>query len=465
VLCVEIHQEVMWIAIERGLPTDARLTVLRTDDPAAVAAALAGMGQRRFRRVVEVPLCAGYRLDPERYARFREVLEEGIVRYWRNRLTLIALGSLQVRNILGNLPLLASAADFSALATRLPVVVAGAGPSLDRSIPDLTSLRDRFALAAVDTALPALAAMGIAPDVVIALEAQMANLQDFIPFRTGSALLACDLSSYPPAARLFEGRLALFSSSFAPLRIFDRLSRSGLLPTPFPALGSVGVAAAHAALRLTQGDVFLTGLDFSYPGALTHARGTPVHIAALAGARRMRPVGEDSFKAISARPLLRIPDKKGKPVATDLVLRSYRDSLEMEMRESAHRVYDIGESGLSLGVPSITSSEFRERLSAAPGGGQRLEIDSGSVRSPHVLREFVASEKELLRKAISASAEPGAARTGTDELMALLSEIDYAWVHFPDEPGPGAPTPGFIARVRVAAGYYAQRLERMGSVI
>lgn len=181
VLCVEAFQEVMGTAIASGLPHDPRLTIIRTDDPAAVAAALRSLGTGRFRRVREIPLSAGYRLAPVVYGRILHALEQELKRYWQNRLTLIALGSLQVRNLISNLPLLGQAADFGALSTDLPVLLAGAGPSLDETIPLIARLRDRFLLVSVDTALPCLAARGIHPDVVIALEAQAANLRGLRP--------------------------------------------------------------------------------------------------------------------------------------------------------------------------------------------------------------------------------------------------------------------------------------------
>ena len=255
VLCVEVFEEVARIGAALGVPRDPPPGDCQDGGTRSCRGGSPRHGHRRFRRVVEVPLSAGYRLAPDAYGRIRRGLEQEIMRFWQNRLTLIAMGSLQVRNVLSNLPLLGSALDFSALSTTLPVVVAGAGPSLEASLPVMARARERFVLVAVDTALPVLAALGIAPDVVVALEAQAVNNQDFLgglPSRDGS-LLACDLSVHPSAARLFEGRLCFFSSEFAPLHLWQRLAAAGLRPHAFPALGSVGVAAAHAALRITPG--------------------------------------------------------------------------------------------------------------------------------------------------------------------------------------------------------------------
>ena len=92
VLCVEAFQEVMGIALRRGIQNDPRLRVVRTDDPEAAVQVLRSLGTGRFRRVVEVPLCAGYRLAPGTYAAIRRRLEQELVSFWQNRLTMIALG-------------------------------------------------------------------------------------------------------------------------------------------------------------------------------------------------------------------------------------------------------------------------------------------------------------------------------------------------------------------------------------
>jgi hypothetical protein len=466
VLCVEAFQEIMGMAMTQSLPRDPRLAIVRTTDPEGAATALEGLALRGFRRLVELPLCAGYRLAPDVYKGIKGVLEERIRRHWQNRLTLIAMGSLQVRNIVSNLGFLPGAGDVAALSSALPVVVAGAGPSLEECLPALARLRSRFTLVAVDTALPALMAQGIVPDVVVALEAQLANLQDFIPARASDTVLACDLSSHPSVLKLFPGKLFFFSSRFAPLRIFDRLAEAGLQPSPFPPLGSVGVAAVHAALRMTGREVIVAGLDFSFPRSATHARGTPHLLAALLHATRLRPVDQETFQALASRGRILVADKKGLPVATDLLLQSYRDSLAALAAECPGRVLDLGPTGLSLGVQAVSPSELAELLAGAPPQGPRLRIDPARRFPTDALRRLIESERELLLRMAGAARE-ASARTeeASEECRALLREADYVWIHFPDEPDLGRPGRSFLARAAVAARYYAERLERVALLV
>ncbi len=464
VLCLDVRQEIMALAERAGLPRDPRLLIARTDSTEGAAEALRRLGGAGLRRVVRQPLCTGYRIAPELYDRLQAFLEEEIRRYWRNRLTLIALGSLQVRNLLANIAALPGARDLGALKTDMPVLVAGAGPSLDGSLEAMKRLRSRFVLVAADTALPALDAAGILPDLVVAIEAQAANLQDFIGRSDdGRIALACDLSAWPALTRLFPGRLFLFSSSFAPLRIFDRLRLAGLLPCPFPALGSVGVSAVSAALRLTPAPVFLTGLDFSFPRGRTHARGSTWHLAMLSGASREAPVEQAAYAAFAARPLITEPGKNGAPVRTDTLLRSYRDNLALELAGSAGRVSDLGADGLATGAVPVSLREFEKRIGDAPPA-QGLCAAAERPFSPEAVAGFLSAEQSALRETAEAAA--AAARGGpTGELARLLRNADYAWAHFPDIPDVDHPDPGFLARAVVAVRWYARRVQRLLSVL
>ena len=311
VLCVETDPDLARQAVAAGLPRDARLALVAVLGSRAGRARRARAGDRAFPQGHRGSPLGRLPPGPGPYSGLRRLLEEVVRAHWQDTATLISMGSIWVRNLFDNLAVLPSSRDFSCLTARAPLVVAGAGPSLEASLPVLKEARGRFLLVAADTALPRLMEESLQPDIVVALEAQLANIQDFIPSRGGSALLACELSAHPATARLFEGRRFFFASRFAPLALFDRLGREGVLPCPFPALGSVGVAAVHAGLRLTTGEVFLTGLDFSFPGARTHARGTPWHLAALRGAGRLRGVDQETVRALALRRTIREPDKSG----------------------------------------------------------------------------------------------------------------------------------------------------------
>ena len=466
ILCVEAHQPVMGMALAQGLPQDKRLLVVRTDSEEVVARALREMGEWRFRRVTVVPLSAGYRLSPALYVRMRRSLEAQVREYWRNRLTLIALGSLQVRNLLSNITLFPQAGDFASLSTSLPVVVVGAGPSLEEQLPVIRDVRKDVLLLAVDTVLPRLTAEGLEPDVVVALEAQTVNLQDFLPSPLSRRIiLACDISSLPSAARLFAPSIRFFSSEFAHLRLFSRMAGARILPCPFPALGSVGVAAVHAALRMTTGEVFLCGLDFSYPHSMTHARGTPYHLSTLAETTRLSPPGCLAFHALESRRKMRVPDKVGRPVLTDAVLLSYRDGLRRLVAAWEARVSDASSSGLDLGVRRIGAQQLKEKVRGSRARCVPLETPYPPLCSSEAARAFIRAEEQLLLRGSSLVQEALHSGTPSEACLSFLDEADYIWVHFPDTRGDQPPTRNFLARTSAAVHFYMQKLRRIESLL
>jgi hypothetical protein len=217
----------------------------------------------------------------------------------------------------------------------------------------------------------------------------------------------------------------------------------------------------------------MTGMDLSFPGWKTHASGSPMVLAMMAASTRLDPVGQAAYRAFVDRRLMRVADKHGRPIITDRVLSSYRDSIEEELGGQEGRALDCGETGLSLGVRAITTGRFEELLQNSPVGTPRLLLDRSRRFEGSRLAEFLAAERSLLLDCADAAAAGGSGGTGESRraaepvrsLSSLLSEADYAWAHFPDVPDLSAPDRGFLARARVAALYYAERLRRIESVL
>jgi hypothetical protein len=455
-LCVETDPSLMALA-DMGpspLPRDPRLTLLCTDSPEEAAAALRGMGLHRFRRLQTLALCGSYHLYRAGYDSIRQALEEEIRLFWQNRLTLAHLSRLWLRNLFTNLAACPEADPIPDLSGERPIVVAGAGPSLDRCLPQILRLRARLTLLAVDTALPVLAEAGCPPDWVFALEAQQANLEDFLPYRDPGLALLCDLTSAPSVTRLFPRR-AYFCTRFSPLALFDRLRAAGLLPQELPPLGSVGVAAVQAALGLTRGPVLLAGLDFAYPGGRTHARGTPPHRRTLAACSRLRPPGLGEYEALLARPLLTLRSVSGRPVLSDLVLRSYAVQLGRVV-EAAGRVYDLGGMGLPTGATPLGSPADVEALLGRPAAG-RLPAAPAFRPARAAIRAFLRAEQERLRLAeealacLIAAARRGEPAPAGGRLPEAVREVEYVQLPVPEADPERLAAPGNLVLAAMQA--------------
>ncbi|HOV64183.1 MAG TPA: DUF115 domain-containing protein, partial [Spirochaetia bacterium] len=294
IFCVEADEALMSLSLSSAetIIEDERVSYIRTADPLLAGRYLEErIGAWRFRRVRLIPLNGGYALYKTVYDAIEAQLDTVIQTYWRNRMTLMHMGPLWVKNVFLNLIQLPHTLPLSALHTEQPVWVAGAGESLERALPLMKAHREEFFLIAVDTALPCLTQSGITPDLILALEAQYANLKDFIGFANRSVPLCADISSFPGVLRLFQGNKFLFASRFADTALLSRLrehfSREHFSIEELPPLGSVGVVAVKIGLDMTEAPLIVSGLDFSYTPGKTHSRGAPVHTAALSAWTRI----------------------------------------------------------------------------------------------------------------------------------------------------------------------------------
>ena len=402
-------------------------------------------------RVVLVSLSAGSRLHAEDYSRLLRWLQDEIRRAWQNRMTTIHMARLWFRNLFANLALLPGSSPIGALRVEKPTLVLGAGPSLQELLPQLHSARDQLFVIAVDTALPVLEAHSIAADAVVAVEAQHANLGDFLGVRRESVLLLADLFSYPAVVRLFPRRNTLFFAS-RPIEtaLAGRLESRGLLPLQIPPLGSVGVVAVKLACSICSGAVGFSGLDFSYADGKTHANGAPMLQRALSSADRLS--GDRIYAACLARPRLARPDKRGGICKTDMVLLSYAEQLQ-SIAAANPRLYDLGTQGLATGARPLES--LGGFLQQAAAGAPHAQAAMTDAQPPdyQTVREALEYELALLRQletVITGQAEPR-------QLQRLLQDADYLCCET------GAPCnsdQSSLRRALVAARFYRIQINR-----
>jgi hypothetical protein len=388
------------------LPQEARERLsLVSADPAEILSAYRSSGQRRFRRVLEVTTGAGAMLHRDHYRTIQQMLEREIRVFWQNAITLAALGRLWVHNLIDNLPQLISAeSPPSGLG---PTLVCGAGPSLEQAIPLLVRHRRRLVLVAVDTALPVLAARDIVPDYVVALEAQIANLYDFLPVHGRDYGLFVDLTAHPATARLHSRRIWTITR-FAPVRLLERISAIPGLAIPVQAHGSVGVTAVSLAMRRGASPLLCAGLDFAVQPGKTHARGAPSFRHEFVHATRLRPARD---RGLGAR-LISTMGRSG-PVPTTLILKGYADELAALTGPRAD-VYAVAPFGPPF-ASALTIEQADALLADLPVRSRSDPTTHGPNDYSRVIRRFVLREIELLERV----------NLFDDHTEALTPECDY----------------------------------------
>lgn len=472
ILCVEIDQSLMSFSINQGqrsIIEDDNLSTIRTANPKALIDFIDTLRIDRFRRVLPLFLSGGYALNKAAYDNLIRAADRHIQRHWQNRITLVHMSRMWLKNIVSNLVRGWTHLEHRLPESQKPVVVAGAGESLEKALENLYRYRDHFYLIAVDTALPVLSTRKIHPDAVVVLEGQLVNSAAFFGHNNREFTLLCDLSAHPSTLDAINGKKHFFLTQFASTRFLERLVSSGLGLQTMRPMGSVGVAAVDMARSITPHSIILTGLDFCYVPGKPHSRGAPSHIRSLSSSIRTKPVG--LYAECMGRPLIETKNRRGERIITDLVLRSYGDDLD-EALQAEERVYDIRNGGLPLSSIDVDNDEgFLEAI--MPGkenGGKKATGNSGTTS--HVSRNtkervagFVEEEQRLLGEflAVYQSKRPKSSSEPADpQLIAALNEVDYITLSFADSHETDTATGQFMVRAAASA---TDLYEFMGNAI
>jgi hypothetical protein len=402
ILGVERFQELMSLA-QPHLPAELwegeKCRIIRTAHPQAACNFTAQWGFEKFKRCRRLDLTGGSRLDGEFYNTLEEELNRSIFSYWQTKASLVRMGPLWFRNIFRNIPIALQKQDFSTLNTTGPILLCGAGESLEESLPLIKKHREAIFLCAVDTAYPVLTGQGIIPDAVFNLDGQFYNFYDYYRHRGDSLYLISDITAYPASLNLPGVKPIFFSSHFADNRLLSRLKEDTLLPYSIAPLGSVGVTALSLCTLMSSGPIILTGLDFSYKPGKSHARDTVYHQIFLKNNCKTLPDG--GMTELSLRRPSRITSGQlsGRRLRSDTVLEGYYHSFLELTSLNRDRCYQLTLDYPSLGVPLLNDEDFEKLLrnSQAP-----LVTLLKKEKEVSQIKMFLQKEIFLLENVISA---------------------------------------------------------------
>lgn len=398
---------------------DARLFRLDADTEEAIQRLFRLLPLATLRRCEFLTLNGAWLAHGPRYREVFARIEAGLTRWWSNRITCLHMGPLWIRNLLANVSefRIEPWADWG----DKPVVVCGAGVTLESALPWVQAHRHQLRIVAADTALPVLGAYDMVPDAVVCLEAQHANLRDFAGWTGANIDLYTDLTSFPPGTRVFAKPPKWFLTEFTDLNLWHRWPWGQDQIPRLPPLGSVGVAATWVSWRLTRGPVILAGLDFCYPPGKTHARGAPSLSAMASRTDRLTPMEQtgtwvrDGIHQTAAGWL------------TSPVMEGYAGVMADQARPHRERTWVWSTLGLPLGLPEWSQT-------------QSLDSSATSAHSPPLApqvptgSQWLAGEQELWLTILDdfdrINGSPDEA--AWSELETHLAMADYLTFSFPD---------------------------------
>ena len=355
-----------------------------------------------FRRVLRADFSAGTQFFPQHYAALTEAAENAVMRFWKNRVTLIKFGRRFSRNLFRNIARLPRSCPIENLAQSVekPIIVFGAGESMEKTARSIRSVQSAFYIVAADAALAPLFRFGIEPDAVVCEEAQSVIAPFFLGANGKRFRVFAGITSWPKLFDLSDGTICYFSPHYDDTAFFDSLVVRRILPCIMPPLGSVGLTATKIALMLRKTDrvpVFVTGLDFSYRAGTTHARGSAPHTARLTSSFRISPAA--NYEAAFGCSMQKIIGKDGSPFFTSPALLSYVQTFRAYFSESPN-LFDAGTTGIELGIPQKDADDLiREIVNTVGAERDRRKKDANGA-------ETIVGQKD---------SENDIARTGTDE--------------------------------------------------
>ena len=440
---------------------------------------------KKIRRVIRIDFSGGAALNQSFYSQAFDFISQYISQIWINRLTLIQFGRNYARNFFKNYysilrsivksPDKSSALNINSYFGSLieksvnrPIVVIGAGPSLDSSIEFIKENRDKLFVLAVDAAFSGLYPE-IRPDAVVLLESQYWIQKAFIGITDLDIPIIADLTSNPSLLVKLNGNKAFFFTDYsaqdsAASSFFSVLKEKNILPLRFEAMGSVGLAALALAERLAFDGlpIFHTGLDFSWGRGFSHSKLSYQVKNLFSDISKIKSLytGESLFP----NKLSFEKGKNGSLAFTSPNLKNYGE-LYKKLFASKENFFDIGQSGLELNSKKIhfnTAKKiiddfyscYESSCSINKNNDKKNFINYNYADKEKAIKDFLISEKERLLRLKDIFT--GKIVSSDAEIKTLLLSMPYLYLHFPDYNSLSETIldKHFLSRVRIEIEYF-----------
>lgn len=419
------------------------------------------------KRVVKINLCA-IPIEYEKFYQDTEFLFSNYIsQFWKNRITLVKLGKLYTKNILLNLPKIANSKEIIYNSIQKPILVFGAGTSLDTTLNQFNLLNidiNNFFIICVDSAVKSLLKYGINPQIVIAVESQIANEKAFIGIKNKEYLLISDLTSRPNINKNHKNVSYIFTN-FTNSNFLDSINQLNLPIKNFLPLGSVGLYAIDLAIKLRKENspIFFTGLDFSFTVENTHCKNAPARIFKQNTSNRINSLinVNSAFKVGSST--FKINENQ---IFTDKALTNYATQFK-EIFSTVDNLFNLSDISLfnekNFNCNKIKNifpkeifaiSKFYNLTSKINIENYTKQVDDKNLIQ---IKKFIINEIDSLND-IKNKLTYG--NTSTENLVKKINQHDYLFIHFPDGNIGANENISFLKRVRNEIDFFLKILNR-----
>lgn len=338
--------------------------------------------------------------SPEAARRARAALSRHVSEAQASLVTRGAFGRRWYRNRIHNYLNITPVAPSPATRRIAAVVIAGAGPGLERGIPTIAAARRRIELWATSSALSALAHAGLWPDLVVATDAAVYAWEHLRPLIARGAH-----TDVPVAAPLAATRGLSACARVAPLAEDDPEDEALLSPrrTGIPSVapqGTVTATAAGLARQLTGAPVVVGGADFAWLEGRSHVRPHLSHTYRRGAASRLSPLTTAVYDSTRSHTDL------GNGWTSDRTLATYARWFASQATQRYAPFFVLAPSPALAGMPTIAESQLARMPCAHPG----VAWDSLDWPARDERRQKVRERVRDLRDIVRSAEPPGSAR-------------------------------------------------------
>lgn len=394
-----------------------------------------------------------------------------------NRLTLIQMGHRASANLFQNAKYFANNFNddvrspakrkiffIDNLTISRPIIILGGGPSATEIISlisrNIDFFKNNFFVIALDAIF---AQLDFQPDAVAVLEPQIFITKAFVGVQKQSdTLLIADLASSPQVLKNWNGDICLTVTEYSQAE-FLREFTDALEIKPFDSVGSVGLTAIQAALKIRQNEnvpIYVCGLDFAYTQPFTHS----IYSFQVKNIHNVTNIFNGAFlpENFFGGSILKIKTSpttkaKGKTIYTTKNLMQY-DRLFENFFLSQKNFYFAQSLFREGGLQFDTYVDLAVKYNSS------FTNTKFSIRRPLLLgripiQKYLMQKKEQLQK-IKLSLT-GDTPLPDDELISLLRQNDFLFLHFPDNVKTNDAdllALNFLKRVRIELEYFLKIL-------
>jgi hypothetical protein len=214
-------------------------------------------------------------LEKPYYTSIKNELEQSHQKFQININTQAAFSKIFYKNIFNNVKKTINSPGIKLFKDKFsgkPALIVSAGPSLDKNIGIINSVRKNILVITVSTALKPLLQNGIKPDFVVAVDPNADTLQSFYFEKIPKDMWLINDPCIPSTVcSLFNGRSIMIDSSIPLAKwITDHSETKGSLNNIY----SVAHAAFYFSRHIGCEPIILVGQDLSFDGYRMHCKGT-----------------------------------------------------------------------------------------------------------------------------------------------------------------------------------------------